>query len=77
MVRNGFPCIPAAPDLRAEDWFPITREEVLAQHLDNSWIVYSAEKALSERAVWQFADENPHIEMTTGMHIPCLSMSCH
>lgn len=28
--------------------------------------IYAAEKTLAEKAVWEFADSHPHVEMTTG-----------
>ena len=33
----------------------------------NPFKIYLAEKVLSEKAVWEFADQHPHIEMATGM----------
>ncbi len=32
----------------------------------NPFLVYVAEKTLAERAIWDFVDQHPHIEMTTG-----------
>lgn len=29
-------------------------------------VIYVAEKTLAERAVWEFVDEHPHLEMMTG-----------
>ena len=30
------------------------------------WKIYSAATVLSEKAVWDFADKHPHIEVTSG-----------
>ncbi|KAJ3479149.1 hypothetical protein NLI96_g9264 [Meripilus lineatus] len=46
------------------DWSPVTREEALDGTKDNLYI-YVAEKTLAERAVWDFAEKHPHIEVTT------------
>ncbi|TCD70324.1 hypothetical protein EIP91_003953 [Steccherinum ochraceum] len=46
-------------------WLPITREDVLNNKDVDGATVYIAEKALSERAVWDFVDQHPHLEVTT------------
>lgn len=33
---------------------------------NNPMVIYVAEKTLTERAVWEFVDEHPHLEMMTG-----------
>ena len=47
------------------DWSPVTREEALDGTKD-SFYIYVAEKTLAERALWDFADKHPHIDVTTG-----------
>ncbi|OBZ70868.1 hypothetical protein A0H81_09122 [Grifola frondosa] len=47
-----------------KDWNSVTREEVLDGMRDEMFI-YAAEKTLAERAVWEFADQHPHMDITT------------
>ena len=47
------------------DWSPVTREEALDGTRDPFYI-YAVEKTLAERALWDFADKHPHIDVTTG-----------
>ncbi|PCH36133.1 NAD(P)-binding protein [Wolfiporia cocos MD-104 SS10] len=49
--------------LTDQDWGTITREEAIAA--GNPWLTYQAEKLLSERAVWDYVDQHPHIDATT------------
>ena len=58
-------------DLYFIEWLPVTREDVLSNPDVDPLTVYSAEKALSEKAVWEFADAHPHVELTTGK---CLAL---
>ncbi|TCD63750.1 hypothetical protein EIP91_005001 [Steccherinum ochraceum] len=51
--------------LTGDEWLPITKEDVLNDKAASPFLVYKAEKVLSERAVWEFADQHPHIELTT------------
>ncbi|THH28836.1 hypothetical protein EUX98_g5354 [Antrodiella citrinella] len=51
--------------LRNDEWIPITKEYVLSLEKPPAFVVYAAEKAEAERAVWKFADEHPHVEVTT------------
>ncbi|KAI0355153.1 NAD-P-binding protein [Trametes cingulata] len=44
------------------DWFEITREQALASQ--HPGLVYIAEKVLAERAVWDFAEKHPGIDVT-------------
>jgi len=44
------------------EWNPITREQALKD--GNSFVIYSASKTLAERAVWEFADAHPHVDIT-------------
>ena len=49
------------------DWLPITREQVLKEGPNASiYTIYAAEKALAEKAVWDFVDKHPHVEMTAS-----------
>lgn len=48
------------------DWNPVTREQALSQP-DNDSLAYLASKTLAERAVWKLADENPDLNITTGV----------
>ncbi|KAH8100066.1 NAD(P)-binding protein [Cristinia sonorae] len=51
--------------LKGDEWFPITKEEVLNGKDVDPYTIYIAEKVLSEKAVWEFAEQHPHIELTT------------
>lgn len=44
------------------DWNPITREEALKS---GSFGAYTASKTFAERALWEFADEYPELDITT------------
>ncbi|KAK7692423.1 hypothetical protein QCA50_004048 [Cerrena zonata] len=46
-----------------QSWNPITKEYALQS--DDPFVIYVAEKALAEKAVWEFVEEHPHIEMLT------------
>jgi len=50
--------------LTDQSWNPVTREIALGPN-SNAWVVYAAEKTFSERAIWEFADAHPHIEVLT------------
>ncbi|KAI0373137.1 NAD-P-binding protein [Pilatotrama ljubarskyi] len=45
------------------EWFEITKEQALASQ--HPGLVYVAEKVLAERAVWEFAEKHPSIDVTT------------
>jgi hypothetical protein len=45
------------------DWNPITREEALTCGIDIE--TYSASKTFAEKALWEWAEKHPHIEVTT------------
>ncbi|KDQ50487.1 hypothetical protein JAAARDRAFT_81852 [Jaapia argillacea MUCL 33604] len=47
-----------------QDWNPATKEEALKPDAGDA-IIYSASKALSEKAVWDFVEEHPDIDVTT------------
>ncbi|TCD66399.1 hypothetical protein EIP91_001390 [Steccherinum ochraceum] len=51
--------------LDEDDWLPITREGVLSIKEPDAGLIYAAEKVLAERAVWEFADQHPHVELTS------------
>ncbi|THH28734.1 hypothetical protein EUX98_g5438 [Antrodiella citrinella] len=48
-----------------QDWVSINKEEILSNKDVDGFSVYVAEKVLSERAVWEFVDQHPHIELAT------------
>ncbi|KAI0696784.1 NAD(P)-binding protein [Cytidiella melzeri] len=50
--------------LTDKDWNPMTREEATAEGVP-SFVAYSASKALSERAVWDFVEKHPHMEVSS------------
>ncbi|RXW13236.1 hypothetical protein EST38_g12621 [Candolleomyces aberdarensis] len=54
----------AGLNITDSEWSPTTREDVLA-HQEDSYYVYFASKALSEKAVWDFARENPKLDIAT------------
>ncbi|KAL0956628.1 hypothetical protein HGRIS_002763 [Hohenbuehelia grisea] len=54
---------PTEPALSAKSWNPITRE--IALKSNNAMIVYLASKTLAERALWEFADSHPHLDVAT------------
>ncbi|KAI0351273.1 NAD-P-binding protein [Trametes cingulata] len=43
-------------------WYEVTREEALEKR--DPGLVYAAEKTLAERAVWEFAEKHPNIDVT-------------
>ncbi|KAI0651507.1 NAD-P-binding protein [Trametes meyenii] len=45
------------------DWVSVTREQALASK--DPGFVYVAEKTLAEKAVWEFAEAHPHVDVTT------------
>lgn len=49
------------------EWLPMAKKEDILK-IDNpdGFLIYAAEKVLSERAVWEFAEQHPDIELTTG-----------
>ncbi|KDQ50510.1 hypothetical protein JAAARDRAFT_63125 [Jaapia argillacea MUCL 33604] len=47
-----------------KDWNPVTKEEALKPGASD-FIIYSASKVLSEKAVWDFVKTHPHIDVTT------------
>ncbi|KAI0704263.1 NAD(P)-binding protein [Cytidiella melzeri] len=49
--------------LTEKDWNLTTREEATAEGV-LPFVAYSASKALAERAVWDFADKHPHMEIS-------------
>jgi len=51
------------PWYTSSDWNPITRENILSGTLD-PLKSYSGSKTFAERAVWEFAAENPNINVT-------------
>jgi len=51
------------PEITDKLWFQITRTQ--AEKLTDGFSIYIASKTLAELAVWEFAEQHPHIEMTT------------
>ncbi|KDQ50530.1 hypothetical protein JAAARDRAFT_186169 [Jaapia argillacea MUCL 33604] len=47
-----------------KDWSPATKEDALKPDAGDM-IIYAASKALSEKAVWDFVKEHPHVDVTT------------
>ncbi|TCD67806.1 hypothetical protein EIP91_011934 [Steccherinum ochraceum] len=47
-----------------DEWISINKEDVLNNKNAGFWQIYSAVKVLAEKAVWDFADAHPHIEVT-------------
>ncbi|KDQ50495.1 hypothetical protein JAAARDRAFT_41955 [Jaapia argillacea MUCL 33604] len=47
-----------------KDWNPATKEDALKPGAADM-VVYSASKALAERAVWDFVKQHPHLDVTT------------
>ncbi|KAI0666314.1 NAD-P-binding protein [Trametes maxima] len=45
------------------DWVDVTREQALSSK--DPEYVYIAEKTLAEKAVWEFAEAHPHVDVTT------------
>ncbi|KAJ7575095.1 hypothetical protein C8J56DRAFT_901555 [Mycena floridula] len=45
-----------------KDWSPVTREEAV-QH--GGLTAYRASKSLAEKALWEFADAHPNVDVTT------------
>ncbi|KAJ7169248.1 hypothetical protein C8R43DRAFT_1085529 [Mycena crocata] len=46
-----------------QDWNPITKEFALASGVN--MLVYAAAKTVTERALWEWADTHPHVDVTT------------
>ncbi|KAJ7161816.1 hypothetical protein C8R43DRAFT_991521 [Mycena crocata] len=46
-----------------QDWNPLTKEFALDS--GNDMIIYSAAKTFAERALWEWADKHPHVDVTT------------
>jgi len=64
---NILPTVPCKPSWDVTDWNDTTEEEALTPG-KGGFFVYSAAKALSEKAAWEFAKEHPEISLTTGTH---------
>lgn len=52
-------------DLVLTEWTPITKEYVLNNKVDEGPI-YIAQKVYSERAVWEFAEKHPDVEVASS-----------
>ncbi|PSR78757.1 hypothetical protein PHLCEN_2v7292 [Hermanssonia centrifuga] len=55
-----------------KDWNPLTKDQALSPGA-SEYVVYAVEKTLAERAVWNFIDKHPHVELTTYANISALS----
>ncbi|TCD63587.1 hypothetical protein EIP91_005195 [Steccherinum ochraceum] len=53
------------PMLGEDEWMSITREDVVNAKEHDPTLIYVAAKTLAERAVWEFVDQHPHIELLT------------
>lgn len=51
------------------EWHPVTLEDVLNNPDVDLVTVYAAEKALAEKAVWEFVDKHPHIELASSKNL--------
>ncbi|KAJ7169210.1 hypothetical protein C8R43DRAFT_916707 [Mycena crocata] len=49
--------------LTDQDWNPVTKEFAVAS--GNKVLMYAASKTIAERAVWEWADKHPHVDVTT------------
>ncbi|KAF8647119.1 hypothetical protein AX16_006951 [Volvariella volvacea WC 439] len=45
------------------DWHPMTKEQALVS--TDQFSIYASAKAHAEKAVWEWAEKNPHIEVAT------------
>ncbi|KAG5643427.1 hypothetical protein DXG03_000935 [Asterophora parasitica] len=50
--------------LSASDWGSVSREEA-EKKADDSYYVYFASKLLAEKAIWEFADKHPPLDIAT------------
>ncbi len=61
-------------DFLPEDWFEVSESEVLTKSED-PFFVYSASKALAEKALWALAAQHPELDVTTstllGVRLTC------
>ena len=58
-------------DALCVDWNPIKKEDINAD--TDTVVAYVAAKALSERAVWEWAEAHPHVDVTTSESCGLLS----
>ncbi|KAJ8474459.1 hypothetical protein ONZ45_g15944 [Pleurotus djamor] len=61
-LRSRLMPSPSEP-LRDTDWNTLTKEEAIAS--GNDLAIYAVSKTLAEKAVWEFGDAHPHVEITT------------
>ncbi|KAF7975888.1 hypothetical protein HWV62_8299 [Athelia sp. TMB] len=59
---------PTGPVLTSDDYNPITKEQALAA--GDGFSAYTAGKTLAEKAVWEFAEAHPKLDITTGFSVP-------
>jgi len=52
-------------NLTDDQWLPVSKEAVLNNKDVDPITIYVAEKVLAERALWEFAEQHPHVEMTS------------
>ncbi|TCD66396.1 hypothetical protein EIP91_001387 [Steccherinum ochraceum] len=51
--------------VKDDEWLPITREALTDVENPNPRLIYAVQNVLSERAVWDFVDKHPHVELTS------------
>jgi len=61
------PTVPYKPYRDVTDWNDTTEEEALTSN-KGGFFVYSAAKALAEKAAWVFVKEHPEVSLTTSTH---------
>ena len=61
------PAVPYKPYRDVTDWNDTTEEKALTSN-KGGFFVYSAGKALAEKAAWEFVKEHPEVSLTTGTH---------
>ena len=66
------PALLYKPYRNVTDWNDTTEEEALTSN-KGEFFVYSAAKALAEKAAWEFVKEHPEVSLTTGAHADTLA----
>ncbi|KAJ7692691.1 hypothetical protein B0H17DRAFT_1159593 [Mycena rosella] len=62
--RAGIKRIVVTSSIASANWNPITKEFALTAGIDKM-ATYAASKKFAEIALWEWADEHPHVEVTT------------
>lgn len=50
--------------VKSTDWNPLTEED--AEKMQNDMATYAISKALTEKALWKFAEEHEELNLVTG-----------